>query len=318
MSSFKGVYQNFLASQSAALLNDEASLNYITTLTTINSAAAVVKHFEAHQKVLKKTEEKALNSVEGDNAICLEIETTIEFTSGGGVWNRLPRHSRLLSTHHRPRWLRFIHTLTAVSFIGISSWLRRQFPYRPCRYLSSCESRLGAIWLVEALDHYLTLVLQIHIVHFDGNRKIQTIRLSWDQGSLLKQIDVIGARARSWPIRDGKDQARLIASNAAAALRSPGTGKATNTISKGADHSATDSGTSNGARSRTNTNVTRDPHASLVLFSSHGENETEAPAHDSAVVQKGSTKPPQRYVKFSAKAVPSRPRKNCYKGSPLI
>ena len=73
MSSFKGVYQNFLASPSAALLNDEASLHYITTLTTINSAAAVVKHFEAHQKILKKTEEKALNSIEGDNAICLVV-----------------------------------------------------------------------------------------------------------------------------------------------------------------------------------------------------------------------------------------------------
>ena len=105
MSSFKGVYQNFLASPSAVLLNDEASLHYITTLTTINSAAAVVKHFEAHQKILKKTKEKALNSIEGDNAICLEIETTIEFTSGGGVWNRLPRHFRLLFSHHKRRWL---------------------------------------------------------------------------------------------------------------------------------------------------------------------------------------------------------------------
>ena len=88
MSSFKPVYQNFLANPSIALLNDEASLNYITTLTTINTAAALVRHFEAHQKVLKKTEEKALNSIESDNAICLEIETTIEFTSGGGVCDR--------------------------------------------------------------------------------------------------------------------------------------------------------------------------------------------------------------------------------------
>lgn len=140
MSSFKGVYQNFLASPSTALLNDEASLNYITTLTTINSAAAVVKHFEAHQKILKKTEEKALNSIENDNAICLEIETTIEFTSGGGVCGYQTFDSGLYSTHHKRHWLLLIRTLTAFSFIGIPSWLRRQFPCGPCRYLPDCES----------------------------------------------------------------------------------------------------------------------------------------------------------------------------------
>lgn len=85
MSSLKGVYQSFLANPNGAVLNDEASLNYITTLTTITSAAAVVKHFAALEKVLKKKEEKALNAVEGDSALCLEVETTIEFTSGGGV-----------------------------------------------------------------------------------------------------------------------------------------------------------------------------------------------------------------------------------------
>ena len=53
-------------------------------------------------------------------------------------------------------------------------------------------------------------------MHFDSSRKIQQIRLYWDQGSLLKLVDVIGARARAWPIRDGKDQARLIASSALA------------------------------------------------------------------------------------------------------
>ena len=145
MSSFKGVYQNFLASPSTALLNDEASLNYITTLTTINSATAVVKHFEAHQKILKKTEEKALNSVESDSAICLEIETTIEFTSGGGVCTCQTFGSGLLSTYHKHvlytpllSLALFIRTLTAVS-IGIPPWLRRQFPCGPCRYLPNRE-----------------------------------------------------------------------------------------------------------------------------------------------------------------------------------
>ena len=40
------------------------------------------------------------------------------------------------------------------------------------------------------------------MVHFDKSGKITQIRQYWDQGSLLKQIDVIGARSRNWPIRD--------------------------------------------------------------------------------------------------------------------
>lgn len=42
------------------------------------------------------------------------------------------------------------------------------------------------------------------------------IRLHWDQGALLKDIDVIGARGKNWPIKPGKDQARLVASTAQA------------------------------------------------------------------------------------------------------
>jgi hypothetical protein len=52
--------------------------------------------------------------------------------------------------------------------------------------------------------------LQIHIVHFDAHQQIKQIRIYWDQGSLLKQVEVIGARGRQWPVRDGKDQTRLL------------------------------------------------------------------------------------------------------------
>jgi hypothetical protein len=47
-------------------------------------------------------------------------------------------------------------------------------------------------------------------VHFDDQRKIKQIRLYWDQASLLKQVDVIGARAKNWPIRDGEEQIKHI------------------------------------------------------------------------------------------------------------
>lgn len=86
MASLKSVYQSFLASPNASALNNEASLNYITTLTAINSAAAILKHHAAHQKVLRKKEEKVLSCIEGSDAICLDIETTLEFITGGGAY----------------------------------------------------------------------------------------------------------------------------------------------------------------------------------------------------------------------------------------
>lgn len=54
---------------------------------------------------------------------------------------------------------------------------------------------------------------QTHIVEFDGESKIQQIRLQWDQASLLKSVEVIGTRALNWPIHDGKDQSRLISNS---------------------------------------------------------------------------------------------------------
>lgn len=94
--------------------------------------------------------------------------------------------------------------------------------------------------------------LQIHIVKFDTERKIQQIRQNWDQGSLLKLIDVIGKTGRNWPIYAGKDQIRLIAASVKAA-------------GNPVDEEPTEDGTYTRSRGSSQ-NVTRDPHASLALF----------------------------------------------------
>ena len=86
MVSLKAIYQGYLANPTGPQLSDNASLNYITTLTSINSAAAIVKHHTAHQKVLKKKEEKILGHIESDDALCLDVETTLEFLTGGGAY----------------------------------------------------------------------------------------------------------------------------------------------------------------------------------------------------------------------------------------
>lgn len=40
----------------------------------------------------------------------------------------------------------------------------------------------------------------------------------WDQGSLLKSVEVVGNRGKNWPLRDGQDQLRVISSSVEASL----------------------------------------------------------------------------------------------------
>lgn len=86
MSSLNAIYQSFLANPNVSALSSDASLNYITTLIAINSATSILKHIAAHHHVLKKKEENVLSVVESENSICLDVETTLEFVTGGGAY----------------------------------------------------------------------------------------------------------------------------------------------------------------------------------------------------------------------------------------
>jgi hypothetical protein len=125
------------------------------------------------------------------------------------------------------------------------------------------------------------LLSQLHFVSFDGNGKITQIRQSWDQGALLKQLDIIGRTGRNWPIRDSKDQLELIVkclktgeNNAAGAA--PAAAAAATTAAaapKAAAPSGAAEALSGGGqadipiRPRGNSNIVqnRDPHATLFL-----------------------------------------------------
>lgn len=246
--SLKAIYQSYLANPNASALEDDASLSYITTLTTINTAASIVKHNAAHQKVLSKKEEKVLSCVEGSDAVCLDIETTLEFISGGGAY--LPGLDDNFIADR-------VITFPMVSDL----WIQVNTVLMPSSFA------------------------QVHIVHFDSSRKIQQIRLYWDQGSLLKLVDVIGSRAKNWPIRDGKDQARLIASSVAAITQNSG---APPLRSSDTNRDAAIPGK---PRAQSN-NVTGDPHASLALFAPRGEDEESS--QQAFVAHRGSAKPPPR------------------------
>ncbi|KAF2270462.1 hypothetical protein CC78DRAFT_133504 [Lojkania enalia] len=228
-------YQAFLASPSSGALADNASLHYITTLTSIHEPAPILRHFSVQEKLLKKKAEKVLSAVESANGLCLDVETTIEFVAGGGA------------------------------------------------YLPGLDDNFVA-------DRLVTFPM-VHIVHFDKDQKIAQIRLYWDQGSLLKQIDVIGARARNWPIRDGKEQSRLIATSVGSTQPASGASSRRSTTSRGPDDvSIIERPTS--SRSSVS-NAMNDPHATLSLFEPRDINQEPEASHPIAP-RAQSAKPPPR------------------------
>lgn len=79
-------YQTFLDRPSQGALAEKAALHYITTLTSIYDAAAIVKHLSVQEKLLKKTKQTVLSVVEGEHGLSLDVETTIEFQNGGGAY----------------------------------------------------------------------------------------------------------------------------------------------------------------------------------------------------------------------------------------
>lgn len=117
----------------------------------------------------------------------------------------------------------------------------------------------------------------MHIVTFDSQGKIQQIRQAWDQGSLLKQLDVIGKSGRNWPIRDSTEQIRLLETCVKSSSSNGASSRDPNDLA---------------VRSRGNsTNAFRDPHASLALFAPRDESDESI---ESVISPRGGARPRQR------------------------
>ncbi|KAH0384214.1 hypothetical protein KCU89_g17306, partial [Aureobasidium melanogenum] len=78
-------YLSFLRSPSESALASDAALHYITTTTSIHDSAAIIKHYQAQEKVLKKKSENVLGSNGSSDGAVVETETTFEFMRGGGA-----------------------------------------------------------------------------------------------------------------------------------------------------------------------------------------------------------------------------------------
>ncbi|KAF3764941.1 hypothetical protein M406DRAFT_42756 [Cryphonectria parasitica EP155] len=192
----QAVYKQFLAAPNSSALAQDASLHYITTTTSFYGPTDIIKHLNSQRNLIKKKGEEFITVVEGQGALAVQTELSLEFQDQGGAY--LP-----------------------------------------------------------GLDEQFLYDRVFHIVRFDSNGKIATVQQSWDQGALLKQLEVIGKTGRNWPIRDNQDQIKLI----------------TKTGGKPADPAPSQVV----QRPRENsTHATRDAHATLHSFQ-HPRDEEPAP-----------------------------------------
>lgn len=82
----QSTYKQFIAAPNPALLAESASLHYITTLTTYNGSAEIIKHLTAQSRGIKKKGESFIDAVEAPNALAVEVDTTLEFLTTGGAY----------------------------------------------------------------------------------------------------------------------------------------------------------------------------------------------------------------------------------------
>jgi hypothetical protein len=83
--SLKDVYQRFLAAPTSAPLASDVSLIYITTTTEFKGVEAVTKQL-TKQHIVKINSQTVLGAVQGSHSLSLDVETSIEFVSGGGAY----------------------------------------------------------------------------------------------------------------------------------------------------------------------------------------------------------------------------------------
>lgn len=84
--SLQDVYQAFLADPKPASLAPDASLLYITTTTKFDQADAIISHLQKQRNVVKKKSETLIHAIEGAHSLCVDVETTLEFVTGGGAY----------------------------------------------------------------------------------------------------------------------------------------------------------------------------------------------------------------------------------------
>lgn len=138
------------------------------------------------------------------------------------------------------------------------------------------------------IDERIVTFPLVHVVSFDPNGKICQMRLYWDQGTLLKQVEAIGRTGRNWPIREGQKLVEAVKTSVNTS------GQASNGSAGRAAHSQHDVVVNQHKRGES-VNPTRDPHASLALFAPRDPSEDAGSTYDGPkVATRPSAKPAPR------------------------
>jgi hypothetical protein len=86
MSYYKTEYQRFLDNPKTAKLAGDVSLIYVPTTTKVERSDNVITHVLKQTHVVKTRSHKVISAIEGSDALCLDMETTLEFKEGGGAY----------------------------------------------------------------------------------------------------------------------------------------------------------------------------------------------------------------------------------------
>lgn len=83
----QALYERFLQSPNPLNLAEDATLQYVTTLTSFQQQSRILSHFnDQNRNVVKKKSEKVISAVEGLTSVAVIVETTLEFISAGGAY----------------------------------------------------------------------------------------------------------------------------------------------------------------------------------------------------------------------------------------
>ncbi|KAI9651985.1 MAG: hypothetical protein M1831_007277 [Alyxoria varia] len=199
------------------------------------------------------------------------VPTLISVSESGDVMKHLKTQAEYLSRKEN-----ILNSLESGNTLCVEAETTVQFLLGGGAFLPNLDENFIA-------DKTITFPV-IHFVTYTKDVQIQQIRMMWDQGSVLKMVDVIGSRGRNWPLNDGPDQIKLISS----ALDSAST--LDNSLSSSMKRtSVNDSDNDRAGRSHTRG---VDKHASLSLFDQQQSAREESPAN--AIGRATTAKPPPR------------------------
>lgn len=207
-------------------------------------------------------------SVLASNATLSYITTTTSIAEPAAILKHLQAQAKQLSKDEK-----VLNVIESSNGAAIETETTIKFRTGGGAFLPGVDENL--------LDERAVNLPIVHIVSFNSEQKISAIRLYWEQGTLLKQVEAIGRNGRNWPIRSGENLIEAVKTSV----------KSSGQVENGS-HSQdlpvreTQKGE--------NISATRDPHASLQLFAARDPNQDQRQTYDQSIAPRASAKPAPR------------------------